>query len=40
LLTPTLKLKRPLVLARFKDAVDSAYASDGAAANGLSKARH
>jgi len=34
LLTPTLKLKRPLVLARFKDAVDGAYASD------LSKARH
>ena len=28
LLTPTLKLKRPLVLARFKDAVDGAYASD------------
>jgi long-chain acyl-CoA synthetase len=40
LLTPTLKLKRPLVLARFKDAVDSAYASDGAAANDRSKARH
>jgi long-chain acyl-CoA synthetase len=40
LLTPTLKLKRPLVLARFKDAVDSAYASDGATANDRSKARH
>jgi long-chain acyl-CoA synthetase len=40
LLTPTLKLKRPLVLARFKDAVDSAYASDGEAANDRSKARH
>jgi AcrR family transcriptional regulator len=39
-LTPTLKLKRPLVLARFKDAVDSAYASDGATANDRSKARH
>ena len=32
LLTPTLKLKRPLVLARFKDAIDTAYANDGAAA--------
>jgi long-chain acyl-CoA synthetase len=31
LLTPTLKLKRPLVLARFKDAVDKAYADPGAA---------
>ena len=31
LLTPTLKLKRPLVLARFKDAVDKAYAEAGAA---------
>ena len=31
LLTPTLKLKRPLVLARFKDAVDKAYADQGAA---------
>lgn len=31
LLTPTLKLKRPLVLARFKDAVDKAYANQGAA---------
>jgi long-chain acyl-CoA synthetase len=40
LLTPTLKLKRPLVLARFKDAVDSAYASDGATANDRSKERH
>ncbi len=29
LLTPTLKLKRPLVLARFKDAIDTAYASGG-----------
>jgi long-chain acyl-CoA synthetase len=32
LLTPTLKLKRPLVLARFKDAIDTAYANEGAAA--------
>ncbi|HWZ74441.1 MAG TPA: long-chain fatty acid--CoA ligase [Casimicrobiaceae bacterium] len=40
LLTPTLKLKRPLVLARFKDAVDSAYANDGAAASDASRARH
>jgi long-chain acyl-CoA synthetase len=29
LLTPTLKLKRPLVLARFKDALDKAYANEG-----------
>lgn len=28
LLTPTLKLKRPLVLARFKDAVDAVYAAE------------
>ena len=27
LLTPTLKLKRPLVLAKFKDAVDAVYAA-------------
>ncbi len=27
LLTPTLKLKRPLVLARFKDAVDAVYSA-------------
>ena len=27
LLTPTLKLKRPLVLARFKAAIDAAYAA-------------
>jgi long-chain acyl-CoA synthetase len=40
LLTPTLKLKRPLVLARFKEAVDSAYANDGAPASDASKARH
>jgi len=30
LLTPTLKLKRPLVLARFKDRVDAVYAADAA----------
>jgi long-chain acyl-CoA synthetase len=30
LLTPTLKLKRPLVLAKFKDRVDAVYASDAA----------
>jgi long-chain acyl-CoA synthetase len=29
LLTPTLKLKRPLVLAKFKDRVDAVYAADG-----------
>lgn len=40
LLTPTLKLKRPLVLARFKNAIDNAYANDGAAASGPSKERH
>ena len=27
LLTPTLKLKRPLVLAKFKDALDAIYAA-------------
>jgi len=30
LLTPTLKLKRPLVLARFKEAVDAIYAAESA----------
>jgi len=30
LLTPTLKLKRPLVLARFKDQVDAVYAAEAA----------
>jgi long-chain acyl-CoA synthetase len=30
LLTPTLKLKRPLVLAKFKDQVDAVYAADAA----------
>jgi long-chain acyl-CoA synthetase len=30
LLTPTLKLKRPLVLAKFKDRVDAVYAADAA----------
>jgi long-chain acyl-CoA synthetase len=30
LLTPTLKLKRPLVLARFEDRVDAAYAAEAA----------
>jgi long-chain acyl-CoA synthetase len=30
LLTPTLKLKRPLVLARFKDALDAVYAEEAA----------
>jgi len=39
LLTPTLKLKRPLVLARFKDAVDSAYANDGSVSGEAGKAR-
>jgi long-chain acyl-CoA synthetase len=39
LLTPTLKLKRPLVLARFKDAVDKAYANEGAASSEAGKAR-
>jgi long-chain acyl-CoA synthetase len=34
LLTPTLKLKRPLVLARFKDAIDKAYASDAYGSGG------
>ena len=28
LLTPTLKLKRPLVLARFKEAIDAIYAAE------------
>jgi len=28
LLTPTLKLKRPLVLAKFKDRLDAVYAAD------------
>ena len=31
LLTPTLKLKRPLVLAKFKDALDAVYAADAKA---------
>ncbi len=39
LLTPTLKLKRPLVLARFKDAVDKAYANPGAVSAEAGKAR-
>ncbi|MDQ6917428.1 MAG: AMP-binding protein [Pseudomonadota bacterium] len=39
LLTPTLKLKRPLVLARFKDAVDRAYAGEGAAVSEAGKTR-
>jgi long-chain acyl-CoA synthetase len=39
LLTPTLKLKRPLVLARFKDAIERAYASDGAPSGDPGKAR-
>jgi long-chain acyl-CoA synthetase len=30
LLTPTLKLKRPLVLARFKEAIDAIYAAESA----------
>jgi long-chain acyl-CoA synthetase len=30
LLTPTLKLKRPLVLAKFKDAIDKVYATGAA----------
>jgi long-chain acyl-CoA synthetase len=30
LLTPTLKLKRPLVLAKFKDALDAVYAAEAA----------
>jgi long-chain acyl-CoA synthetase len=30
LLTPTLKLKRPLVLAKFKDKVDAVYAAENA----------
>ena len=32
LLTPTLKLKRPLVLAKFKDALDAVYAAEAAGA--------
>ncbi len=39
LLTPTLKLKRPLVLARFKEAVDKVYANEGAAASDAGRAR-
>ncbi len=39
LLTPTLKLKRPLVLARFKAALDSAYATEGGRPNDAGKAR-
>jgi long-chain acyl-CoA synthetase len=31
LLTPTLKLKRPLVLAKFKEALDAVYAADAGA---------
>ena len=31
LLTPTLKLRRPLVLARFKEAIDAAYAGEASA---------
>jgi long-chain acyl-CoA synthetase len=31
LLTPTLKLRRPLVLARFKEAIDAAYAEEASA---------
>jgi long-chain acyl-CoA synthetase len=38
LLTPTLKLRRPLVLARFKEALDKAYASAGASASEAGKA--
>ena len=34
LLTPTLKLKRPLVLAKFKDAIDAVYAADSANGSG------
>jgi long-chain acyl-CoA synthetase len=30
LMTPTLKLKRPQVLARFKDRLDAAYAAESA----------
>lgn len=37
LLTPTLKLKRPLVLARFKAELDSAYAGEGAASSPAGK---
>jgi long-chain acyl-CoA synthetase len=34
LLTPTLKLKRPFVLAKFKDAVDAVYGESAADASG------
>jgi len=34
LLTPTLKLKRPLVLAKFKDAIDAVYGVDNAGGAG------
>lgn len=34
LLTPTLKLKRPLVLTKFKDAVDGVYAAESAGGSG------
>jgi long-chain acyl-CoA synthetase len=40
LLTPTLKLKRPLVLARFKDAVDKVYANAAASAGDAGRARN
>jgi long-chain acyl-CoA synthetase len=39
LLTPTLKLKRPLVLAHFKDAVDQAYANEATVSIEPGKAR-
>ena len=38
LLTPTLKLKRPLVLARFKEAIDAAYADEASASARVPKA--
>ncbi|HEX5864074.1 MAG TPA: AMP-binding protein, partial [Casimicrobiaceae bacterium] len=38
LLTPTLKLKRPLVLAKFKDRVDAVYARDAAGSAHAGKA--
>jgi long-chain acyl-CoA synthetase len=34
LLTPTLKLKRPLVLAKFKDGIDAVYAAETAGGSG------
>jgi long-chain acyl-CoA synthetase len=34
LLTPTLKLKRPLVLAKFKDAIDAVYGAEAAVGTG------